>query len=89
MNASNTFLGIAKNFQVGLEIPMFYFSKPVLRQLGVQRMLLLAQAILVIRLLGYVFLKTGNVWFALPPELLHGVYFGILWVGGKLASFYL
>ncbi|KNC98562.1 uncharacterized protein SPPG_06249 [Spizellomyces punctatus DAOM BR117] len=82
MGASNTFLGIVKFFQVGMEIPCFYFSKQIMRKIGVRNMLLLAQVILVIRLCGYGLLPAvGSVWFALPSESLHGVYYGIMWAG--------
>ncbi|KAJ3015380.1 hypothetical protein HKX48_004648, partial [Thoreauomyces humboldtii] len=80
MDATPTFLGIAKPVQVGMEVPFFYFSKQILERMGVTNMLALAQGILVVRLMGYGLLEWGDsVWWALPSEALHGVFYGIMW----------
>ncbi|TPX55381.1 hypothetical protein PhCBS80983_g05367 [Powellomyces hirtus] len=80
MGGSTTFAGISKIFQVGLEVPTFYFSKQIMQRMSFGSMLLLAQFILVVRLCGYGLIPLGrSVWYALPSESLHGVYFGIMW----------
>ncbi|KAI8817182.1 major facilitator superfamily domain-containing protein [Fimicolochytrium jonesii] len=82
MGATTIFLGFAKPVQVGMEVPMFYFSKQILHTVGVNNMLSLAQLILIVRLCGYFLVSWGgSVWYALPSEWLHGVFFGIMWTG--------
>ncbi|KAJ3029731.1 hypothetical protein HDV00_009454 [Rhizophlyctis rosea] len=76
LGAGNSFLGFSRVFTVGLELPTFWFSKQIMRRIGVSNMLIAAQVILVVRLFGYGLLSVvQNPWFALPSESLHAVRF--------------
>src|SRR5690606_6939379 len=62
------------------EIPVFFFSAPLLRKVGARGLLLMALAACVVRLLAYTLLPP--VWLVLPINLLHGLTFAALWVAG-------
>ncbi|KAJ3282476.1 hypothetical protein HK104_010870 [Borealophlyctis nickersoniae] len=82
LGATNSFLGVSRVFTVGMELPTFYYSKEIMKRIGVSSMLIVAQIILVVRLCGYGLLMViRSPWFALPSESLHGIYYGIMWAG--------
>jgi MFS family permease len=77
-------------FSVFFELPCFYYTPQLLKHIGTNWMLILAHAVLLIRLLIYMyvpilfpeFLARGGNWTILVVELLHGLSFGLYWSAG-------
>ncbi len=64
-------------------MPVFYFSGRILHALGVARVLHLAMAAFVVRLVAYSLLELyPTLWLVLLVELLQGVTFAASWAAG-------
>jgi len=56
------------------EIPVIYFSTPIMRRIGVRNLFALGLAGIVLRLVGYGFAR--SVWHVAPLQFLHALTFG-------------
>ena len=82
LGASSSLVGLTTPFSIALEIPIFYYSRFILGRLGPTRMIYLAHALLIIRLLIYMNLHEGQAFAILPVELIHGAAFAFTWSAG-------
>jgi MFS transporter, PPP family, 3-phenylpropionic acid transporter len=80
LGASDTLMGLSQTVSTLSEMPVFFFSAPLLRKFGARGLLLISLSAYVIRLLAYNVLPP--VWLVLPINLLHGLTFSALWVAG-------
>ncbi|KAL7752334.1 hypothetical protein RI367_002380 [Sorochytrium milnesiophthora] len=79
LHASKTFLGLTSPFQIAMEIPFFFWSKTVIRRMGVNRMILAAHIAMIVRVLLYTVLPQDQPSYAiLGIETLHGLSFAWL-----------
>eukprot|EP01112_Ceratiomyxa_fruticulosa_P013897 TRINITY_DN393_c0_g2_i1.p1 TRINITY_DN393_c0_g2~~TRINITY_DN393_c0_g2_i1.p1 ORF type:complete len:505 (+),score=70.00 TRINITY_DN393_c0_g2_i1:251-1765(+) len=83
-NASTLLMGASMPFSVFLELPFFFFTKNLIKKMGVKGMIALAHVIYIIRVSLYYIIGHLNVsaWVDLPIELLHGFGFTMIWAAG-------
>ncbi|KAI9024520.1 major facilitator superfamily domain-containing protein [Hyaloraphidium curvatum] len=82
LGAPTTLLGITSLASITTEAPMFYFSKHILKRLGIPGTIMLSQAAMSIRVFSYSFLTPGTVWGVLAIETLNGACFATAWAAG-------
>jgi len=75
--ASKTILGYSVGVSVLAELPVFWFSEQLLNRFGPRKLIAIAQAATIARLLGYTVLQ-GNL--RILPQLLHGLTFAAMWM---------
>ena len=73
LGSSNTIDGWTVVFTVILELPLFYLSPTLLKRFGPGKLLLVAGAAYVIRVVGYSMIPKGHLWLILILEMLHGI----------------
>jgi hypothetical protein len=75
-DAKNAFgtLRLASSFTGG---PMFWLSGSIIKRIGVENVLTLSLCTYIVRFLIYG--TVGNVWYALPAEMLRGFTFALFW----------
>ena len=80
-------LVLLKLLLCGVAVPVFFFTGALVRRLGVDGVLNLVLAALILRMSCYVGLPYLNTpWAVLPVELLHGITFGCAWAAGTVKS---
>ncbi|GAB4815579.1 hypothetical protein N2152v2_002625 [Parachlorella kessleri] len=83
LGATGSLLGLCLSFNCLAEVPVFYYSGPLLEWLGVERAFTLAMCGYVLRLCAYIALPLfPSVWWVLPVELLQGLTFALAWSAG-------
>jgi MFS_1 like family len=83
LGGSKAILGVAIAVACAAEIPVFYFSAAFVRKLGARRVLDVAAAAFVVRLLGYTVAGSAAGPAAVVPlEALHGLAFAGAWAAG-------
>ena len=80
LHAGEALMGLSLTVATLSEIPVMFFSEPLIRRWGAKGLLNLALLAYVVRLLAYSFIRLP--WLVLPIQLLHGPTFSALWVGG-------
>jgi PPP family 3-phenylpropionic acid transporter len=80
LGASETLMGISLTVATLSEIPVFFFSAPLLRKFGARGLLLFSLIAYIVRMFAYTLMPP--VWLVLPINLLHGLTFSALWVAG-------
>lgn len=78
MGATESLIGTAWSLAAVTEVPVMYFSAPLLKHLGARRMLVIAFVLYAVRLLLYGLMPSPG--WALPIALMHGLTFGFFWV---------
>jgi len=83
-HASTLLMGASMPFSVFLELPFFFFTKNLIRKIGVKGMIALAHFVYIVRTSLYYLIGHLNVsaWIDLPIELLHGFGFTMIWAAG-------
>ncbi|PSC72947.1 Major facilitator superfamily domain-containing 6 [Micractinium conductrix] len=85
MEAPGTLLGLCLSFNCAAEVPVFFFSGPILERLGVERSLHVAMAAYLARLSYYLALPLlPSPWWVLPAELLNGLTLALAWSAGTV-----
>ncbi|KAJ3171899.1 hypothetical protein HK101_011207 [Irineochytrium annulatum] len=78
--ATPLLLGMTGPFSIAVEIPFFFYSKQILLKLGMQNSIILGHLAMLVRLLLYTILPSGDgAWLVLGIELLHGFSFSLMW----------
>lgn len=77
---SRSFLGWTMFAAPLSELPVMLGAAWLVRRWGSERLLIFALMALVIRMLAYSFTETG--WVILAIQGMHGLTFGLLWIGG-------
>ena len=85
LHAKPALLGATAPFAVSMELPLFFFGKPLLHRVGPGRLVAAGQITLIIRALLYLMLTEDTVTAVVFIELLHGVAFGFMWLGAVQA----
>ncbi|KAJ3095220.1 hypothetical protein HDU97_007148 [Phlyctochytrium planicorne] len=81
--ATKLLLGMTGPFTIAVEPPFFFFSKAILRGVGLKNCILIGHFAMLARLLLYTVLPSGNgAWLVLAVELLHGLSFTMMWTAG-------
>jgi len=80
LSASRWTMGLSLSIATVSEIAVFFFADKLLARWGTVRVLAVALATLVVRLLAYSVITT--VGWALAVQLLHGLAFSAMWVAG-------
>lgn len=73
LGSSYTTMGWTVVLTVVFEIPVFSVADQLLERYGSTKLLLTAMACYIVRVLGYTFIPTGHVMYALILEPMHGV----------------
>ncbi|KAJ3203481.1 Mismatch repair endonuclease pms2, partial [Dinochytrium kinnereticum] len=82
-NATKLLLGLTGPFSIAVELPFFFFSKSILRKIGMKNCIILGHAAMALRVFLYTILPSGNLsWLVLAIELLHGLSFSLMWTAG-------
>jgi PPP family 3-phenylpropionic acid transporter len=82
LGADTTLMGLALTVATASELPMLFFSKPLLERLGARGLLVAAVGTGSVRALSYSFVTAA--WMILPIQLLHGLSFSAMWGGRHL-----
>ncbi|CAB9505856.1 Major facilitator superfamily domain-containing protein 6 [Seminavis robusta] len=80
LHASTTLCGWTVGVTVLLELPIFFYSQSLLKNLGHDRLFVLAMAGYLLRVFGYTLLKPRTVHYIFAMEILHGVTVGCMWI---------
>ncbi|KAI9007090.1 hypothetical protein BC832DRAFT_428327 [Gaertneriomyces semiglobifer] len=81
LKADSTVRGLTGTAQVVLQLPFFFFAKPVMGKLGVRWSITIAHIVTIVRFCCYPLLKPGpSVYGDLGIEALHGLAFSMNWV---------
>jgi len=80
LGASKLIMGLALTVSTVSEIPAMFFSDRLLRRLGARGMLIIAMAIIGLRLICYAL--TTQVWVVLLIQLCHGLTFAAIYTAG-------
>jgi MFS transporter, PPP family, 3-phenylpropionic acid transporter len=80
LGMSKTTMGLALTISTLSEIPVMFFASQLLRKFSPRGLLILALAVIGVRLLGYAF--SVAAWQVLLIQLMHGFTFPIIWVAG-------
>ncbi|KAJ3032533.1 hypothetical protein HK097_005208, partial [Rhizophlyctis rosea] len=79
LQGSNTLIGLQGVFGILVELPFFFASKQIVNLIGLRSSIFWAGVAMVVRLLGYSWLKVETQWWVLGVELLHGLAFSLMW----------
>eukprot|EP00903_Cladosiphon_okamuranus_P013285 g12384.t2 len=77
LGGSHVLCGLARLIMCGGEVLLFHLSGPLIRRVGVRRVIALAQLALITRFVYYSVLR--EPWRVLPAEVLHGLTFAAMW----------
>lgn len=80
LGGSETLYGLSLTVTTMSEIPVYFYSAPLLRRLGTRTMVLFSFAVYVLQIL--LCAQLSNPLWILPLQLLGGVAFGGLWSAG-------
>ncbi|KAI8848382.1 major facilitator superfamily domain-containing protein [Chytridium lagenaria] len=82
-DASTLLLGMTGPFTIVVELPFFFFSKSILRRLGMKNCIILGHLAMLTRVLLYTILPSGPwAFLVLGVEMLHGLSFSLMWTAG-------
>jgi PPP family 3-phenylpropionic acid transporter len=84
LGGSTLLMGLTLAVNCAVEAPMFHFSAPVIRRLGLVGVLVLCLSLMAVRLAFYGVLETP--WPVLVVEGIHGVTFALLWAAGTVKT---
>lgn len=79
-HATKTLQGLAITASTVIEIPVFYYSDTLLKSYSVSKMLAIAHAAMMFRLLGYTLVPLSAPWILVVIQLCHGLCFSLMWV---------
>eukprot|EP00903_Cladosiphon_okamuranus_P010272 g9726.t1 len=77
LGGSHVLCGLARLIMCVGEVLFFHLSGPLIRRVGVRRVIALAQLAFIIRFVYYSILR--EPWWVLPAEVLHGLTFAAMW----------
>jgi MFS transporter, PPP family, 3-phenylpropionic acid transporter len=80
LGTSATLMGLALTFSTISEVPAMFFSDRLLRRFGARGMLVIAMAVIVLRLTGYAL--TTQPWVVLIIQLCHGLTYAAIFTAG-------
>jgi PPP family 3-phenylpropionic acid transporter len=80
LGAPTKLCGYTVGVTVLFELPIFHYSKSLLRYWGHDWLFLVAMSAYSIRVLGYTMLTPATVYWILPLEVLHGITFACMWI---------
>ena len=86
-DASQTLMGLCVLVMTIFELPIFQYSNPLLRNLGIQALLTISQILYAVRVACYTLIPKDKPWMFLLLEPTHGLVFAGMWVASvELAS---
>ena len=77
LNASNFLCGVSVLITVMFEIPLFYFSKFIMKRVSLHSMNVIAAIAYCFRVVTYTLINPDSQWMLLSVEPLHGVTFAL------------
>ena len=80
LDASTKLCGSTVGVTVLFELPIFHFSKPLLKRAGHDALFAIAMLSYIVRVFGYTVLSESTVHWVLVLEALHGITFACMWI---------
>ena len=80
LHASTQLCGLTVGVTVLWELPIFYYSKTLLRTAGHDFLFVISMVAYFIRAFGYTWLTPSTVHWVLALEVLHGITFACMWI---------
>ena len=80
LDAPTELCGYTVGITVIFELPIFRYSKSLLKSCGHDWLFLIAMSAYTIRVIGYTVLTPTTVYWILPLEILHGITFACMWI---------